>query len=293
MTVKLSYLLNIFGAGAVPNILMDLIPHLEGYQISILSLQEIDRENDYMVEKCLARGIQLESLGLKRKEILRSYRALKKYLQEKQPDIIHSHLGRADILSAFVRPEDSILITTFHNVRENYQKLIRAMYYLTDNMVDYRVSVSHAVQNSWYGKWHLKSRNRVIYNPVSFERVESPGDLSSIKSEFGIKTGDKLLLSIGRLIKQKGHIYLIESMEKIVQEDKSVKLIIAGTGHLKGSLEKEIIKRGLEDYIYLAGFRSDIPELLELADLFVFPSLWEGLGLAVLEAMIARVPVVA
>ncbi|MFW6022664.1 MAG: glycosyltransferase family 4 protein [Halanaerobiaceae bacterium] len=293
LVIRLTYVLNIFGAGAVPNILLDLIPELEGYDINIVSLQDIDKENDYMVKKCHDKGIKLETLKLKRKQLIKSYFYLKDYFQRNKPDIIHSHLGRSDILSALCKPDDSKLITTFHNVRKNYNNIIKLMYWFTDNMVNCRLSVSKAVKYSWYDQWYLNSDNVVIYNPVNSDRIENSGSVDLLKKEFNINPNDKVILTIGRLIEQKGHIYLIEAMNKICQYKSNVKLIIAGEGKLDQYLEDEIKKRSLEDNIFLVGFRSDIPELLYLTDLFVFPSLWEGLGLAVLEAMLSRVPVIA
>lgn len=293
LVIRLTYVLNIFGAGAVPNILLDLIPELEGYDINIVSLQDIDKENDYMVKKCHDKGIKLETLKLKRKQLIKSYFYLKDYFQRNKPDIIHSHLGRSDILSALCKPDDSKLITTFHNVRKNYNNIIKLMYWFTDNMVNCRLSVSKAVKYSWYDQWYLNSDNVVIYNPVNSDRIENSGTVDLLKKEFNINPNDKVILTIGRLIEQKGHIYLIEAMNKICQYKSNVKLIIAGEGKLDQYLEDEIKKRSLEDNIFLVGFRSDIPELLYLTDLFVFPSLWEGLGLAVLEAMLSRVPVIA
>ncbi len=99
-----------------------------------------------------------------------------------------------------------------------------------------------------------------------------------------------VLLSVGRLVAQKNHLFLIDVMREVVKIKPSVQLWICGEGHLRAELEKNIDERGLGKNIRLLGNRSDIAELLQQADVYLMPSTSEGLGIAAIEAQASGTP---
>ncbi|MEX1047539.1 MAG: glycosyltransferase [Actinomycetota bacterium] len=103
--------------------------------------------------------------------------------------------------------------------------------------------------------------------------------------------GRPSILSVGRLAPQKGHRYLIDAMPKILAEYPGAVLLIAGDGYSRPVLEQRA--RPLGKSVTFLGIRSDVPSLLSRCDVFVFPSLWEGQGNALLEAMAVGGPIVA
>ncbi|MCF0149763.1 MAG: glycosyltransferase family 4 protein [Clostridium sp.] len=294
MKKKLLYVINHLRSGAVPNILLDITPFIkENFQVSVLALQEINYD-DNIVDKFKNQSIKVESLSLKRNDIVKGYYQLRRYLLIHKPDLIHSHLGRADFLSAICKPHESKLITTFHSVKSNYNPLTRLGYFFTDKYVYTRTAVSNAVRDSWYKSNKLKNKIRTIYNPIDVDKFTEIKPNSSLKRELGVSEKDFIILNVGNLRKQKGQIYLVKALNIVLKKYKNVKLIIVGR---KGDAEEDIIneinKLNLNNNVILLGFRNDIPDLLKNSDLFVFPSLTEGLGIAVLEAMAARIPVIA
>ena len=109
--------------------------------------------------------------------------------------------------------------------------------------------------------------------------------MESKKKEF-------VVINVGRLTEQKAQADLVQAAVLLRQRGVSVKFLIVGDGHLKRALEELIEKTGLEDRFRLLGFRTDIPSLLKMSDLFILSSLDEGLPMALLEAMAAGIPVV-
>ena len=109
------------------------------------------------------------------------------------------------------------------------------------------------------------------------------------RRELGLSDSDKMLLSVGELDRDKNHRVVLEAMKTLSKE--GFRLFIAGVGALEESHKKFIRENGLEGSVRLLGFRRDIPELLEAADIYVFPSLFEGLSVALMEAAAARVPI--
>jgi len=114
-----------------------------------------------------------------------------------------------------------------------------------------------------------------------------------ILDNLGVNDDDYLILTVGRLTIQKGHTYLLDSIPMVLERFPNTVFVIAGDGHLRNILKDKAIQMDIDGPARFLGTRSDIPELLFAADVFVLPSLWEGLPLALLEAMSAGLPVVA
>lgn len=127
----------------------------------------------------------------------------------------------------------------------------------------------------------------------SDEARESQVDLSKehvIRSEFGIPTDAKLLLSVGEVNKNKNHKLGIEALARL--KDKNVYYVICGQGHMMDTYEKLTQKLGVSDRVIFAGYRTDVIQFYNEADIFLFPSLREGLSVAMMEAMAMGIPVI-
>jgi glycosyltransferase EpsD len=111
-----------------------------------------------------------------------------------------------------------------------------------------------------------------------------------LRKEFGIEDEEIMLLSVGELISRKNHVLVLEALAEL--RDLNIQYVICGTGPSEEMLKQKIKQLGLDNVI-LAGHRDDIPEICHAADIFVFPSLQEGLPVALMEAMAAGLPVAA
>jgi glycosyltransferase involved in cell wall biosynthesis len=128
---------------------------------------------------------------------------------------------------------------------------------------------------------------RVVPNGVPAR----PGNRTAMRAALGIPDDHVLFLAVGSLIPRKGHAVLIEALSTIGAG--SWTLAIAGGGVEKDRLEALAAAKGLTARVKILGHREDVPDLLAATDVFVMPSLWEGLPLALLEAMLAGKPVIA
>ena len=115
--------------------------------------------------------------------------------------------------------------------------------------------------------------------------------MDNIKEELGLRPEENVLLNIGRLHYQKGQRFLIEAMPNIIKNSKT-KLLIAGSGPLEQELKLLAKKLGVVDSVIFLGKRKDIDSIIELSDIFVFPSLFEGLAISLLEVMAHAKPVI-
>lgn len=142
-------------------------------------------------------------------------------------------------------------------------------------------------------KLHAK---RVYYIPgigLDFSKFKiSQRELirNNIREELGIKKDDFVLITVGEISIRKNQNVIIKAMNEL--QNKELKLIICGEGDQKEELIKLIEEFHLEENVIFAGFRKDIPNVLCAADIFIYPSLWEGLGIAGLEAMSSGLPII-
>lgn len=121
----------------------------------------------------------------------------------------------------------------------------------------------------------------------------SPIDRASVRAKLGLKDDDIFFLAVGRLVFEKGHEFLIEAMSLVTKVDTRAVAGICGAGPLYNPLQDQIEKLGLQAGVRLLGQWNSIIEILAAADVFVLPSRWEGLPMALLEGMMAGLPVIA
>jgi glycosyltransferase involved in cell wall biosynthesis len=151
------------------------------------------------------------------------------------------------------------------------------------------VAVSGPVERELLRSGIARIKVENIPNGIDFKRFDGPSDNGAVRQEFGIPDGFKVVGTVGRLTDEKGHIYLIRAAKKVVKEVGTLVFLIVGDGP-DMSLLKE--KAGSLPFTF-TGIRSDMPRLYSAMDVFVLPSLNEGLPMVLLEAMASKKPVIA
>lgn len=280
-----------FENGAIPNILLDLAPHWVwlGWDLHFLALEPLAEEQASVI-RCRALGYPLESLGVSARAAFRALRALGPAIRRIAPDLIHTHLGRADVYTPWVKGSIP-MVTTFHSVRRNSGRLTQWGWKISDPLVAHRTGVSQTCLDSVYADGFLKSPHSVIYNPVDRTRLNPQRDRASLLNEWGWDSSVQLLLAVGRLVPVKGHSALIAAFAQLAPGMPHLRLAIAGEGPLRPELETLIEEFGLTERVRLLGAWEGMGDLYCAADLLVFPSQWEGLGLVPLEALTCGCPV--
>jgi glycosyltransferase involved in cell wall biosynthesis len=133
----------------------------------------------------------------------------------------------------------------------------------------------------------------VIPNAVGELPPIAEGERDELRRQLGIGDATPLVIAVGRLAPQKALSDLLRAFALLRTPDPTPQLRIVGRGRLRSALQSEIDALGLRDRVRLLGLRSDVPRLLAASDLYVSSSHWEGLPVAMLEAMAAGVPVIA
>lgn len=155
------------------------------------------------------------------------------------------------------------------------------------------IAVSTRVQRYLTGPLGI-APERITLSWNGLERLETPPPPYDLKAETGWPDDAFVLGMIGRLEPVKGHRFLLEAMRDLIDRgEQRLRLLIVGTGRDGPALEALVRDMGLGDYVHFAGFRSDVPAVLDRLDLLCLPSLSEGLPFCVLEACRQGVPVLA
>jgi len=236
-------------------------------------------------------GFRLDSLNVAPKSVFRALIRLRRFLREHKPDLISTHLGRADIYTPWVKgrvPQ----ITTHHNIRANHGRLTNGGYRLSDGLVAARTGVSQACNDSFLAGGFLKTPHEVIFNPVDPGRLVPRRPRAELLREWGWDEPVRLLVAVARLAPQKGYPDLLEALARLKASGfEDLRLVIAGEGPLRVELERLIETKGLKHEVRLLGLYQGVADLYAAADGFVLPSHWEGLGLVILEAWCLDCPV--
>jgi glycosyltransferase involved in cell wall biosynthesis len=158
------------------------------------------------------------------------------------------------------------------------------------------VAVSAATMSAaWARDWRRDPRCRVIYTAIDPEPFRIPVDRTAIRRELGVPDGSLLVIHIGSQQEAKNHGRVIEIFGAIHRRRDNARLTLVGRPdpRIEPRLRMRAAELGVSDRLLMLGERNDVPRLLRAADVMVFPSLWEGLPGAVLEACAAGLPVVA
>lgn len=208
----------------------------------------------------------------------------------KSYDIVHVHANSAtSVIELFAAWIAGVPMRIHHNhtSRTHYPILNRILHPLFVHLYTNAVACSDAAGDWLFGKGNYT----ILPNAVDLEEYEySPSSRKLIRDELGINQGDFVIGHIGKFMDAKNHDFLIKVFAQYHQTHPSSKLVLVGDGAWRSKIEKWRDESGCAQAIILAGLRSDISAIIQIFDVFVFPSLYEGFPLTVIEAQASGLP---
>jgi glycosyltransferase involved in cell wall biosynthesis len=235
-------------------------------------------------------------------------RKLVDLVRKHQVDVVQTHLlNMLDFLVLTLRRDTGlpIVLWTVHNVNflpmgnswlPRAKRLFYCLLYrLTARKVSGFIAISDEVRESAIRQiGPIQNKIITIPNGVDLRRYNgSAFDKEMLLRQLGITPGSRLIVTVGRLTEQKGHCYLITAAAAILSRYPDAHFLFVGDGELKRALQAQVKDLEVSEHVHFLGVRSDVPDILAVADLFVLASLWEGLSIALLEAMASGKPIVA
>lgn len=300
--IKVLYLIDTLNVGGAEKSLVDIAIHNSVVESIFITIYK----GDSLVNLLKQNTIEVHQLNNSfRYEFNTVVTQLLPLLDVIKPDIIHSTLFRSDIIARKVKNHRNIpLISSFVNntyLSERYRTLSligKVKLYgcqLIDKWsaknVDLFISNSVTIMETNSKALGIKKEKvKVIYRGRSSKKFTdiSDSDVQVLRTKLTIKNDIKILLNVSRLLDRKGQMDLVNSFAEVVKEHPKTILLFAGEGAYRTTLETEIEKLGLKEKVLLLGNVDYIPVLLNMADVFVFSSHYEGLPGALLEAMFAQ-----
>lgn len=293
---KLLHLITNLTAGGAELHLLELLSGLdrERFRIELAYFQEIP-DSPPLRPRFEALGIPVHYLGGRSRFDPGALVRLIRLLRRGRFDLLHTHLFRADLYGAVASlacPRLK-LVGSIHNQEDFYRRPVwAALGRLAARRQQKTVAISQAVADYAQEAIGLPERQLTVIH-YGLEPKKLKG--TDIRAEFGLGAATPLVVAVGRLARQKGHIHLVRAMAQVCRELPEARLLIVGYDHhgLEPELKAEAERLGVAGAITFTGFRDDIPDLMAAANVFCLPSLWEGFGLVLIEAMAVARPIVA
>lgn len=209
-----------------------------------------------------------------------------------QYSIVHGHQTNTGFVYLKEAKANNVPIRIAHSRNSDKENVIkRYLCKLSKLYATHLFAVSKVAGVSEFGlKAYQSGQVKVIPNAINAKKYSFSEEVRKAKRlEYGIKN-EILAIHIGRFHPQKNHMFLLDVFSKFLEYEPTSKLLLVGEGVLRDKIIKKISELKMDDSVILAGIRSDVPDLLQAADVLLFPSLFEGLPGVVLEAQAAGLP---
>ena len=276
-----------------------------GYEVHLAcNMDEIDPigwQEDCKKYSVICHHIDFDRNPLSPKNI-KAYRQLKLFLKENPMDFIHCNTPVGGLLGRICAKQAGNIPVLYQAHGFHFWKGAPLknwlLYYPVEKLMARWTDVLLTINQEDYERaktFSLKKGGRVEY--IAGVGVDVKGiqamkvDKAAKRKELGVPEDAFVVISVGELIHRKNHIAVIRALKNI--NIQKLYYVICGSGKLDAYLKEEVKKLGIEDKVLFAGFRSDVIELMDSADLFCFPSLQEGLPVALMEAMAVGMPCIA
>ncbi len=288
--------------GGIEKLLLDMFENRNNHDIHYDLLTLITEKDTKLIKKVLALGVGYYCLELDKHNTLERqvhhYRTLYKFIKKNNYDVVHINItSYARALDMLVVKKAGIKKRIIHShsadERETLsRKILKPMKKLYDyTATDFLACSDNAAKYLFSKKIFEEKKYTVINNGIDVPKyVFSNIERNRIRASLGLNDGEMIIGHIGRLTEAKNHEFLLEVYYEIYKSNSNSKLLLVGDGELKNAIIEKINKLGIQKHVIMYGASSEISALLSSMDIFLFPSKWEGLGIAVIEAQCNGLP---
>lgn len=294
--------LHVFGKmdrGGAETLIMNIFRNIdrEKFQFDFLVSSNETGDYDEEIEK-LGGFIHVVRVPKKICKIPHYLKDIKEIIKDEEYDVVHSHVYLFSGLITKIAKKANVrnVISHSHTINEmNEDTVLRKLYkkYMRNQIKknsDYLLSCSKEASIHLYETID-DNRIRNIKNGIDLKRFSNiKTSRKNFLEKLGIPEGAFVIGHIGRFQKQKNHHFLIQVFYEIIKEKPNSYLLLLGRGDLEDEIKNQVNKLKVEENVMFLGVREDVPEIINSLDAFVFPSLYEGLGLVLIEVQSLGVP---
>lgn len=297
--MKVLHIINNLGSGGAEKLIADTLPLMNKFINLEVELLILTSNNNVFEEKLLANNIKIHKLDVKNIYNPFNIFKIKSVIQELSLDLIHIHLFPviywATIANFLNFKTETPLVLTEHNThnRRRNHKFFKFIDKFIYNQIDKIISISEDTQSN-LKKWLDSDKDdfkfEIVNNGIDTEKFQNakPYKKNELIKEYN--TDNVLVTMVGRFSEQKDQKTLIKAINNLPY---NFHLLLVGRGTLKSDFEKLVEDLDLNNRVHFLGFRKDIERILKTSDIIVLSSNWEGFGLAAVEGMAAKKPLIA
>ena len=298
MTTKKIKVLEVIRQGKIgggESHLLDLFFGLDRTQVEPIALSFTD---GYMIDQLRERNFTCYVIETSKQFDVSIIKKVISVVKSEKIDLIHAHGSRAALNMLLISLICKIpMIYTVHgwSFHQDQSTLVYKLRALSEKIIcKYSkrvICVSDSNRKSGIETFGLKDCT-VIENGINLNRFNAEGQYNDLREEFGFSGTDIIVGLISRITKQKDPITFIKSIEIANSKDSRIKGVLIGEGDMDDEVSTYISQHHLEPIVHRFPFRNDVPAVLNTIDIYCLPSLWEGLSIALLEAMAMKKAIV-
>lgn len=297
--IRVAQIIGKWLGGGVESVVMNYYRHIDRSKIQFDFICDEDSTNIPYEE--------IEKLGGKvilippYQKIFKYHKKLKKILKEGNYKIVHSHINTLSVFSLFAAKCAGVPVRIAHshsttNKQEKKKNLVKQVLRPFSKVfaTDYMACTEHAGRWLFGNKEYDNGNVYLLNNAIDLDKFKYDEKLRKEKrKELNIKEDTLVIGHVGRFVEQKNHRFLIDIFNEVHKQNKNSVLLLIGQGPLMDEIKQKVKILGIEDSVKFLGQREDVSELYNAMDLFLFPSLYEGLGMVLIEAQANGLPCVA
>lgn len=283
--MKILYITTSLGMGGAEHIVCNLADSMQekGYKVGVVCLTGTN-----LVKP---RNSQIKIYNLNAVSVISflfCIYKIYKIIKENRYEVIHAHLFHSIIIARALKAFMRVKVISHAHSKSYGGYLRKLIYRITDSLSNLNVNVSQeAMDNFMINKVYRKSNALTVVNGIDTKLFSN--DMSKrliLRKKFNIGNDKKIIINVARFTEPKDHINLIHAFKYVLENGiEKTHLYLVGDGPLRNKIEDEIKKLNLTEFVTLLGVRNDICDLLNMSDIFVLSSEWEGLPLVIAEAM--------
>ncbi|MBQ7298872.1 MAG: glycosyltransferase family 1 protein [Clostridia bacterium] len=288
--VRILQVVTYMGRGGIETMLMNYYRNIDRTKIQFDFLVHRDFEADFDVEiEFLGGHIYRIPPMNPMSSIYR--KVLKNFFDEHRYSVVHCHLNYMSGVILYYAKKAGVPVRIAHahtaNMDPGWKQWVRkSAKYLIPFTATHLVACSKKAGDSVFGKHNYC----LLANAIETQKYSFSSDIrEKVRGQLKLDTSFAIM-HVGRMMYPKNHFFLLDVFRKVHETIPDAKLVLIGDGELRHEIEKKISQDMLQDAVILLGTRNDVPELLQAADLFVFPSRFEGMPVTLIEAQATGLP---
>jgi len=307
MMIHVVHVIESLGPGGAERLLYTNLKHFDPQRVRSTVIT-VYPHNTHWVEPVKELGVPVVSLDCRStRDIPKGVSRLRAWLRANRPDLVHSHLWAANVISRIAGRMTGVpVVSSVHNPDHEPQAwsdgadvslitrhAVKALDRWTAKFGSSRmVAVSDYVRKGAGRDLHFPLQSiDLVYNPFDVDLMKAPvKDRSELLRELGLPVESQILLNVARVSPQKGLLYAVRALPAILKQYPQAHLLSVGATtdpRWTTELKREAESLGVADHFHMLGAQANVVDFLRACDIFVFPSLYEGLGIALIEAMAA------